>query len=278
MEPTVDFAVHPWREMNSMDQLNGLLDFLNNWAIDFENVDLSLLDGTNAAGMIENAENQRQTQHEQRFGLGKEAFSRSALGFWVPARHDCVDSEFRKLEELNIDEASNTPDNTQIGRDQQVLIAKISGTSRDLLLAMVMSSCKLERALHIVKVFPSPELLDDIVQYFFYHHAKQMDDFVHAPTFDPNKQQPELLGAIIALGASMSGIQGLYMFGFALQEAVRLALRARFEGENSTTRELCLLQAFMCTLRIGMWSGIKRKMEIAESHMHIALNVREECI
>ncbi|KAL2884000.1 hypothetical protein SGCOL_000638 [Colletotrichum sp. CLE4] len=40
-----------------------------------------------------------------------------------------------------------------------------------------------------------------------------------------------------------------------------------FESSNSFTRDLAALQAFMLNLDIGIWSGFKRKMEIAESFL-----------
>lgn len=40
----------------------------------------------------------------------------------------------------------------------------------------------------------------------------------------------------------------------------------QFENDNSMTRDLEMLQAYLLELDVGIWSGIKRKMEIAESH------------
>lgn len=39
----------------------------------------------------------------------------------------------------------------------------------------------------------------------------------------------------------------------------------QWEQNNSNTRNLQSLQAFVISLDIGLWSGFKRKMEIAES-------------
>lgn len=39
------------------------------------------------------------------------------------------------------------------------------------------------------------------------------------------------------------------------------------------TRDLKALQAFMLSLEVGMWSGFKRKMEIAESFIQPLLTV-----
>lgn len=48
---------------------------------------------------------------------------------------------------------------------------------------------------------------------------------------------------------------------------------AQFEKSNAVTRDLKALQAFMLSLEVGMWSGFKRKMEIAESFLQPLLTV-----
>lgn len=47
----------------------------------------------------------------------------------------------------------------------------------------------------------------------------------------------------------------------------------QFEANNSYTRNLTALQAFVMYLDVGMWSGVKRKMEIAESFCQPVLTV-----
>ncbi|KAJ9130732.1 C6 zinc finger domain containing protein [Pleurostoma richardsiae] len=127
----------------------------------------------------------------------------------------------------------------------------------------------LDQVTFVVKTFPTPELLDDLIECFFSNHRQQTDSFIHMPTFNPNQQQPELVAGMAAFGATMTDVRSLHKLGFAMQEAVRTTVPGRCEEANATTRELWLLQAFMCEIQIGMWSGIKRKMEIAESHTQI---------
>jgi hypothetical protein len=43
--------------------------------------------------------------------------------------------------------------------------------------------------------------------------------------------------------------------------------------DNSRTRELQLLQTYAVQLGIGLWSGNKRKMEIAESNSQPLITV-----
>lgn len=45
------------------------------------------------------------------------------------------------------------------------------------------------------------------------------------------------------------------------------------EKDNSRSRELQMMQAFALELQIGLWSGNKRKMEIAEAHAQPLITV-----
>jgi len=47
----------------------------------------------------------------------------------------------------------------------------------------------------------------------------------------------------------------------------------KIEKDNSRSRELQLLQAYALELNIGLWSGNKRKMEIAEAHSQPLITV-----
>ena len=63
----------------------------------------------------------------------------------------------------------------------------------------------------------------------------------------------------------MSAVPVVRALGFAIQESARMAIPKVFEADNSTTRDLQILQAYALQLNIGLWSGDRRKMEMAES-------------
>ena len=206
----------------------------------------------------------------QNIALGVEAFRRSALGIWLPAQQDRTDAQMEHLSILT-DEAGS-PD-TRINIDRRCLREALNRTMRDELLAMIMRTCGTERMSFVVRSFPTAELLGDLIECFFIHHQQQTDSYIHAPSFRPNGQRPELLGAIVASGATTADIRSIRKLGYAMQEAVRTTLVGTCEDANSTTREIWLLQAFLCELQIGLWSGIKRKMEISESHTQVVLTM-----
>jgi hypothetical protein len=55
---------------------------------------------------------------------------------------------------------------------------------------------------------------------------------------------------------------------------ITLMTNDQWEEDNSHTRSLQALQAFMIGLDIGLWSGFKRKMEIAQSFAQPIIIVR----
>ncbi|CAK7234543.1 hypothetical protein SCUCBS95973_008971 [Sporothrix curviconia] len=202
----------------------------------------------------------------QQVALGAEAFRRSAFGVWLPARQDCGDAELENLSVLSPEVAS--PD-TRISLDRHFLREKLGRTTRDEFLAMILSTCRPDKIPLVVRTFPTSGLLDDLLECFFAYHQQQVDCFVHAASFQPNEQRCELVALLIATGATKTNIKALHKLGFGIQAALRTIIPQRCEGANANTRKLWLLQSFMSELQIGMWSGIKRKMELAESHISI---------
>ncbi|THY69553.1 hypothetical protein D6C86_02421 [Aureobasidium pullulans] len=138
--------------------------------------------------------------------------------------------------------------------------------ARDRMLAMVLDTCERDAVPRIVTSFPSAELLDHLMQEYLFFHDQEPDPFIHVPTFQPQSMRAELVASIVFFGAVRSPVPLVRKLGFALQESVRLALPKAFERDNSMTRDLQVLQANILELKLGLWSGNRRKMEIAESH------------
>ena len=207
---------------------------------------------------------------QRHVALGAEAYKRSSFSVWHPAQQDHGGAEVENLSVLGTVDGS--PE-TQVGVVERCLSENLNRAARDELMSMILRSCKPERLHYVYRAFPTPEFLDDLLQSFFFHHYHRVDSYIHIPTFRPNQQKPEFLGAIAAAGAALTNIRSVHKLGFALQDAVRTTIPGRCEESNVITRELWLLQAFMTELEVGIWSGIKRKMEIAESHSQTVFTV-----
>lgn len=194
---------------------------------------------------------------------------------WTP---DNLDTAFG--EQSNLPIQAGAVDSPQFEEKRQktgrVVQERLEQGSRDKVLAIVLGTC-LQPSItsRVASAFPSVEVADTLLQLFLASHFVQIDSWIHPGTLKLNAQWPEWLGGAIAGGAILTSDVTLRKFGFALQEAVRLAIPRQFEHNNSMTRDLGSVQGFILQLDIGQWSGNKRKMEIAESHSQAPITVRE---
>jgi hypothetical protein len=191
---------------------------------------------------------------------GAKAYERS-LFRWAPQRQ-----EHAYAEQVNLSLPKKDIQNLETRLAPAILDHRLEQSSRDRILAMLLSTCEPANIESIVTSFPSAEVLDQFIQIFFGSEVSRSDSWIHLPTFKLQAQRPELTGIIVAAGACLSPISTVRKLGFAIQEAVRISLARICENDNSRTRELELLQTYALELGIGLWSGNKRKMEIAESN------------
>ena len=275
------YALPTWPDLNIGFGTGGLMDFTSDGGFDFDDTDLGFIDQLcNYPQGIDMHQPMQIPRHvpeavglgrpQRHVALGAEAYKRSSFSVWHPAQQDHGGAE---VENLSVPSAVDGSPETQIVITERCLGENLNRAARDELLSMVLRTCKPERLHFVFKAFPTPEFLDDLLQSFFFHHYHKVDSFIHIPSFKPNQQAPEFLGAIAAAGAALTNIKSVHKLGFALQDAVRTTIPGRCEDSNAITRELWLLQAFMTELEVGIWSGIKRKMEIAESQSQTVYTV-----
>jgi hypothetical protein len=150
--------------------------------------------------------------------LGIEAFKKS-LWRWTPAQQDRGYAEQVNLalpyKDMSTLESRPTTD---------VLDHRLEQNSRDGILAMLLSTCEPANIPRVASSFPSAELLDNLLQLFSSSQLSQSDFWIHLPTFRPHGQRPEFNGIVVAAGAVLSSIPTIRKLGYAIQEAVRLAL------------------------------------------------------
>ncbi|KAK0656444.1 hypothetical protein B0T16DRAFT_452009 [Cercophora newfieldiana] len=173
----------------------------------------------------------------------------------------------RDLEGLHVDEDQTLPRSSAAAQHLTVWAShlKMTAATRDRLFAIVLAEVKNHAR---VPSFPSLELLDYLLQANFMHDEYHMcDSWIHAASFDPQDALPELLACIISHGASFIAVPAIWQFGLAVQEIIRLRLIPLFEGNNSNTRRLDCIQTYMLSLDIGIWSGFKRRTELAEGFL-----------
>ncbi|KAF2175745.1 hypothetical protein K469DRAFT_55366 [Zopfia rhizophila CBS 207.26] len=204
---------------------------------------------------------------EDIFTLVPELFKRS-LWRWSPKKKD-----YRAVEQHNL----SIPDAGRMKTFEQqyipIVSQKLAPKTRHEILALAISACQHTNIPVVLSAFPSAELLEIFMHEFLQSHKAQHDTWFHVTTFNPSVASIELVAAIVAAGTMTTTCRAFQNFGLALQEVVRVVLPRNFEADNTLTRDLQLLQAWALQVQIGLWSGDKRKMEMAESFQPLLLHV-----
>ena len=192
---------------------------LHNMNFDFlDQLDTSWVTNNTPAQMVD-------TSPAKIVALGSEAYKSSAsMSAWVP-RHE----ENSGLEHQNL----VLPDNVATTRPPSRAAKRLphdslSVATRDRILSMILETTSRATTRRIIASFPATEILTNLIHHAFVQmREKQISDFIHVPSFKMNSEPPELLGALIAYGAVSSPSSVVRKFGYALQEAVRVAIQTR---------------------------------------------------
>ncbi|CAG9979724.1 unnamed protein product [Clonostachys byssicola] len=176
-------------------------------------------------------------------------------------------------ENLILTDDGHNPPEKRVPVETRITSASLATAGRDKLITTIMRSCRTDSLFKAAASFPSINLLDSLLQFYFSSPSSEARYFLHAPTFDPNKKRSELIMAMVAHGAVLTLDPTFLKLGFAMQESARVAIPTLWEGKNALIRDLQLTQAFYITLEIGLWSGHSRKVEIAESFLQPILTM-----
>ncbi|KAL1878644.1 hypothetical protein Daus18300_001919 [Diaporthe australafricana] len=184
---------------------------------------------------------------------------------WMPDGHkDNIHNQKSGLPLADINTTKLKPD--------RIIHDKLDSSGRDKILAIVLSTCQNNVMLsRVASSFPSTDVMDSLVHIFLAWHLCQVSEFIHFGTFALNAQCPEWTAVAASAGGILTSVQSLRKFGFALQEAVRVTIPNRFEDNNSKVQDQSLVQALVLGHDIGLWSGNRRRMEIAECHLNIPI-------
>lgn len=275
--PSIDpFLPHYFRNMPPCEAFvsgqatpRGIMDLSFDLDVGLTDIDLGLLDqynfeipftagtpSTDAHGL------EQHLPENDNVPVRSEAFKQSIWRYLPQRNRDYVAQEKQNLAfaDAHKDNGRRAPI-TQ----RRAIEEKLHRSSRDRLLALVLGTCGPENVQRIASAFPSVELLDSLIQFFLTSPSIDAKFLFHLPTFSPSHVNPHLLACIISAAAVTTPDTPLRKLGFALHEASRTALSAAFEDDNTAIRDLHHLRIFLLELEVGMWSGISRKMEIAES-------------
>ncbi|KAK2773602.1 C6 transcription factor [Colletotrichum kahawae] len=142
----------------------------------------------------------------------------------------------------------------------------VSPAIRSKVVGMILRTTSESRSAEVLGCFPGCQALSSLLDiYSDYWEVTQIYDFVHLPTLDICKQAPELLGALIAIGALEADSTVVRKFGYAMQEVVRASAFDSWEGNNTAVCDISLAQGFLLQQQIAFFSGVRRKVALAEA-------------
>ncbi|KAJ4268432.1 hypothetical protein NW762_002495 [Fusarium torreyae] len=256
-----------------------VLDFCNDSNMELSDMDFGLLDQWNTGGMSNTVPPQQEIPKIDN-SADMAQMRQSLVTAWdvSPWRWDPVakDNAFGEQGNLPVSkrDVANIQAQASKGGLRKVVDQKLDFAARDGVLALVLSACQPDTMSgRISSSFPSADLLDIMVHVFLTSHTNQVSEFIHFPTFKLNEQEPEWIAGAAAAGAVLTPIPTLRKFGYALQESVRIVMPRRFEENNETILNIGLIQAIAIGQDTGLWSGNRRKMEIAECHVNIPVTM-----
>ncbi|KAK4129576.1 hypothetical protein N657DRAFT_640226 [Parathielavia appendiculata] len=251
-----------------------MLDFHDDANIDFREFDFSLLDHWNfeanrhMAGPSTDAEEPAGIT-EMRSALNK-MWTESPWK-WTPGKTDNCYTEQSNLPLPSGDAHGARDQNSQLAAGR-VVKDTLLPSCRDKILGVVLGTCRESHMVsRVASSFPSANMLDSWINLFLASHLGQVSSWIHYPSFSLNSQGTEWLATAAAAGALLTPVPAWRRFGLALQEAIRIALPEKFEEDNRTVAEIGKVQTLMLVQDIGLWSGNRRKMEIAECHLAIPI-------
>lgn len=161
------------------------------------------------------------TQPQSGLVLGAQAFRNSMWSF------DPSQKDQWKTRVAQLSSSAHCLDSAWVQHDARpddVQIVTISSVVRNKMLSLLVSlsdHLSVDSTSSLLSLFPSPDLLTKLLNRFVAEHAKEIDTFIHIPTFNPEQEVPELILGMIASAALSSTLMPVHEFGCLLHEAHR---------------------------------------------------------
>lgn len=250
-----------------------MLDFdLNAWDFDFSLLENGLTRASPPRVHVSaGALNRHQSVDTPRSDaeLRSEAFKKSPWSWnhWIPpSNHGSFGGG---LNEINVPQ-QRVQTSDQLTPPALRTHVELTTEARDRLLRLVSQMGESRVA---IKSFPSFDLLQDLLDVCSIQETNAVHNFIHMASFEPKFTRTELLLAMVASGSTCIALTPVWRMGLVMQEVVRVAVGTSIEKDNAMTRDLQHLQAWLMMLNIGIWSGLRRKTEVASAFLQTSLTM-----
>lgn len=162
-----------------------------------------------------------ETSMQNGITLGNKEFQPS---FWSFDPFQADSGLHSETKHSNIPPNVNETDISSEAKHPQAISIDVSSMDRDHLIALILSlseNSSLQSTVSLMSSFPSTSILAELTNHSLSDHMKRVDNFIHATTFEPSKQFPELWVGVIASAALNSAHPSVRQFGSFLHEAHR---------------------------------------------------------
>ena len=283
--PFSDFlrdVMYPLSDPTRFPESQGLaiLDFCADASLDLNDIDFSVLDHWNTDGLLDQVTSgpaEPALEDSADMSIMRQKLAKvwtHSPWRWNPRQQDNGFVEQGNLPVPSGEVGSQFRDGGQ--HLDRVVQDKLEQSSRDKILALVLETCQKDNNMltRVVSSFPSAEALDSLIHVFLASHLCQVSEWIDYSSFDLNAQRVEWLACAAAAGAVLTPNSTLRKFGFALEEAVRVSIPHSFEADNRNVTVAGLVQSLVLGQDLALWSGNRRKMEIAECREYFCSVIR----
>ncbi|CAI4217636.1 unnamed protein product [Parascedosporium putredinis] len=192
---------------------------------------------------------------------GAKAF-RDSIWHWIPGPNDfsAAHEPHLSLPQSTSQMLGEPPNNHPLAQGSVLPVA-----DRDRTLSLLLSHCKTANIATITTSLISNDFMDKMLRVFFRTQLTDAWSWFHVPTFRAEECREELLLAFVSLGASLMPLAASRKLAIAISNVLFSVLGKKWTSNSMLTRDLQLMQAFAVKLKVLLWSGNKRTMEMAES-------------
>ncbi|OJJ08330.1 hypothetical protein ASPVEDRAFT_878854 [Aspergillus versicolor CBS 583.65] len=214
------------------------------------------------AGLDCSGTRQKTSFEERAFAAGARAFEGSWLN-WSP---DSMHQPSIDQDEANLSLPHDwTKDKDSLRRDPSFTQQPLSIADRERVLSTLLLFSDRRPLIRIATTFPGTQEMESLLHGFLRHQLADTLSWFHVPTFSLSRLRDELLAALVAFGATLAHVEVIQKLGHAMADILRYSVIEQWRRDNSLSRDLQLMQALHTITFLGVYSGDRCKMEIAES-------------
>ncbi|KAF5614112.1 early growth response 1 [Fusarium tjaetaba] len=205
---------------------------------------------------------------DERVSLGEDAYKKSFL-LWTPKAGEHWGSRTSDLPpslDGVLSACASLP-------QQHTPHIRLEESTRYRILSLMLSVAGSDDHHRILSSFPPLKVLEYLLSTELAGNNREVDSWLHAPSFNPNTACSELVLGLIIAGAFRSGSAISHRLALGLHELHRQLIARLFCSDGRNARLLEPVKCFVLMVQGGLWSGDSRTIEICESMLGMPITM-----